>query len=74
MLILDHHSGYIGWDQYLKNRELMAENLAQRDGEGRGAAKKRSGVVVGTVALRALWAKDAGDLQWPARSSGPLWV
>jgi hypothetical protein len=24
VLILDHHSGYICWEQYLKNRKLMA--------------------------------------------------
>ena len=38
MLILGHHSGYIRWEEYLRNRQLMAENLAQRGGEGRGAA------------------------------------
>jgi DNA invertase Pin-like site-specific DNA recombinase len=26
VLILDHHSGYICWEQYLKNRKLMAQN------------------------------------------------
>ena len=49
VLILDHHSGYIGWDQYLKNRELMAENLAQRDGEGRGAAKNGAALLSGLL-------------------------
>lgn len=47
VLILDHHSGYIGWEQYLKNRELMAENLAQR--EGRGAVKKGAALLSGLL-------------------------
>jgi hypothetical protein len=67
VLIVDHHSGYIGWQEYLKNRQLMAQNLAQREGEGTGAVKKGAAFVVGTVALRAVWAKDAGHLQWPSR-------
>jgi hypothetical protein len=49
VLILDHHSGYIGWEQYLKNRKLMAENIAQREGEGRGAAKKGSALLSGLL-------------------------
>ena len=49
VLILDHHCGYIGWEEYLKNRKLMAENLAQREGEGRGAAKKGSALLSGLL-------------------------
>ena len=49
VLILDHHSGYIGWEEYLKNRELMAQNLAQRDGEGRGAAKNGAALLSGLL-------------------------
>ena len=49
VLILDHHSGYIRWEQYLKNRELMAENLAQREGEGRGAVKKGAALLSGLL-------------------------
>jgi hypothetical protein len=49
VLILDHHSGYIRWEQYLKNRKLMAENLAQREGEGGGAAKKGAALLSGLL-------------------------
>jgi DNA invertase Pin-like site-specific DNA recombinase len=49
VLILDHHCGYIGWEEYLKNRKLMAENLAQREGEGGGAAKKGSALLSGLL-------------------------
>lgn len=49
VLILDHHCGYIRWEEYLKNRKLMAENLAQREGEGRGAARKGSALLSGLL-------------------------
>ena len=49
VLILDHHCGYIGWQEYLKNRKLMTENLAQREGEGRGAARKGSALLSGLL-------------------------
>ena len=49
VLILDHHCGYIGWEEYLKNRKLMAENLAQREGEGRGAVKKGAALLSGLL-------------------------
>jgi hypothetical protein len=53
-----HSLGGVSEEPTAYGRELSPEG-------GRG---KRSGVVVGTVAL---WAKDAGDLQWPSGSSGP---
>jgi DNA invertase Pin-like site-specific DNA recombinase len=49
VLILDHDCGYIGWQEYLKNRKLMAENLAQREGEGRGAVKKGAALLSGLL-------------------------
>jgi DNA invertase Pin-like site-specific DNA recombinase len=49
VLILDHHSGYIGWEQYLRNRKLMALNLAQREGEGTGAAKNGAALLSGLL-------------------------
>jgi DNA invertase Pin-like site-specific DNA recombinase len=49
VLIIDHHCGYIGWEEYLKNRKLMAENLARREGEGTGVAKKGSALLSGLL-------------------------
>src|SRR6266540_3807473 len=49
VLIVDHHSGYIGWQEYLRNRQLMAQNLAQREGEGTGAVKKGSALLSGLL-------------------------
>ena len=49
VLIVDHHNGYIGWQEYLRNRQLMAHNLAQREGEGRGAVKKGAALLSGML-------------------------
>jgi DNA invertase Pin-like site-specific DNA recombinase len=49
VLLVDHHSGYIGWQEYLRNRQLMAQNLAQREGEGRGAVKKGAALLSGLL-------------------------
>lgn len=40
VLIRDHHPGYISWQQYQRNRELMARNAARRSGESGGAARR----------------------------------
>jgi DNA invertase Pin-like site-specific DNA recombinase len=49
VLIVDHHNGYIGWQEYLRNRQLMTQNLAQREGEGRGAVKKGAALLSGLL-------------------------
>jgi DNA invertase Pin-like site-specific DNA recombinase len=49
VLIRDHHPGYICWEQYLKNRQVMAKNLAQRTGEAGGAAKKGAALLSGLM-------------------------
>jgi len=49
VLIREHHPGYICWEQYLKNRQLMAKNLAQRKGEAGGAAKKGPALLSGLM-------------------------
>ncbi|HEY9072947.1 MAG TPA: recombinase family protein, partial [Desulfobaccales bacterium] len=36
VLIREHHPGYLCWEQYLKNRRLMAQNWVQRAGEAGG--------------------------------------
>jgi hypothetical protein len=49
VLIREHHPGYICWEQYLKNRQVMAKNLAQRKGEVGGAAKKGPALLSGLM-------------------------
>jgi len=39
ILILDHHPGYIRWEEYLRNRQVLEANVAGRHGEPGGAAK-----------------------------------
>jgi DNA invertase Pin-like site-specific DNA recombinase len=49
VLIREHHPGYICWEQYLKNRQAMAKNLARRNGESAGAAKKGAALLSGLM-------------------------
>ena len=49
VLIREHHPGYICWAQYLKNRQLMAKNLAQRTGQTGGAVKHGSALLSGLL-------------------------
>ena len=49
VLIVDHHVGYITWADYLENRQIMAKNLARREGESSGAAKKGAALLSGLL-------------------------
>ena len=49
VLIIDHHAGYIGWSEYLENRQAMAKNLAQREREESGAIKKGAALLSGLL-------------------------
>ena len=74
VLILDHHCGYIASGGVSEEPKAYGRELGSEGRRGRRSGEERSGVVVGTVALWALWAKDAGHLQWSSRSSAPLWL
>ncbi len=39
VLLAEHHSGYISWEEYLENQRRLEANVAWSDGEGSGAAK-----------------------------------
>jgi DNA invertase Pin-like site-specific DNA recombinase len=39
VLLVDHHPGYISWEEYLENQRRLEANVAWGDGEGSGAAK-----------------------------------
>ena len=49
VLIREHHPGYLGWEQYLKNRRLMAQNRVQRAGEAGGAARRGAALLSGLL-------------------------
>src|SRR5215472_14767200 len=52
--------------------QAYGAELSPARGRGKRSGEERSGVVIGFVALWALWAKVAGDLQWQSRPSGAL--
>src|SRR5215469_8116763 len=62
-----HRLGGVSEEPQAYGRELSPEG-----GRGKRSGEERSGVVIGFVALWALWAKVAGDLQWQSRPSGAL--
>jgi DNA invertase Pin-like site-specific DNA recombinase len=49
VLILDHHSGYLSWAEYLENRQRMANNLAGRTSQSAGSIKKGAALLSGLL-------------------------
>jgi DNA invertase Pin-like site-specific DNA recombinase len=64
VLIPEHHPGYLGWEQYLKNQKLMAQNRAPLVGEAGGAAKPGTALLSGLLRCgrcgRKLQVRDSG--------------
>jgi biotin operon repressor len=44
----EHHPGYVSWDEYLRTRERLRQNVMPR-GEGGGAAREGSALLQGLV-------------------------
>ena len=49
VLLRDHHSGYIGWDEYLRHQEILEANLARRAEQSSGTAKNGPALLVGLL-------------------------
>jgi len=49
VLILDHHSGYLSWAEYLENRQRMANNIAGRASQSAGAVKQGAALLSGLL-------------------------
>jgi len=49
VLIRDHHPGYISWDDYLRNQEILEANLARRADERSGAPKNGPALLAGLL-------------------------
>jgi len=49
VLILDHHEGYIDWDAYRGNQELMAHNTNGRGSAVRGSIRSGSALLSGLL-------------------------
>ena len=49
VLLVDHHSGYISWEEYLENQRRLEANVAWGDGEASGAAKAGTALLSGLL-------------------------
>jgi len=49
ILIKDHHAGYISWEEYEKNQEILKDNNARMAGMSRGAVLKGNGLLAGLL-------------------------
>ena len=49
VLITDHHSGYISWEEYVQNQHQLDSNVMCGDGQGSGAAKTGAALLSGLL-------------------------
>jgi DNA invertase Pin-like site-specific DNA recombinase len=49
VLLLDHHEGYISWDEYQANRSLIAQNANMKGAMVRGSAKRGEALLAGLL-------------------------
>jgi DNA invertase Pin-like site-specific DNA recombinase len=49
VLLIDHHPGYISWEEYLENQRRLEANVAWGDGESSGAAKAGTALLSGLL-------------------------
>lgn len=49
VLLVDHHEGYIGWDEYQANRSLIAQNANMKGAMVRGSPKRGEALLAGLL-------------------------
>lgn len=49
VLLVDHHPGYISWEEYVENQKRLEANVAFAGGEGSGAAKAGAALLSGLL-------------------------
>jgi DNA invertase Pin-like site-specific DNA recombinase len=49
VLLVEHHPGYISWEEYLDNQQRLEANVAWGEGEGSGAAKSGTAMLSGLL-------------------------
>jgi len=49
VLLLDHHEGYISWDEYQANRSLIAQNANMKGAMVRGSPKRGEALLTGLL-------------------------
>ena len=58
MLIRDHHAGYISWEEYEHDQNIISGNASMKGAMGAGFGAQRT----------ALYSHDSGPEQLPARA------
>ena len=48
-MLVDHHPGYISWEEYVENQKRLEANVAFAGGEGSGAAKAGAALLSGLL-------------------------
>jgi hypothetical protein len=48
-LIIEHHAGYVSWDEYEANRKLITNSANMKGNRIRGAVKRGSSVLAGLL-------------------------
>lgn len=65
VLILDHHPGYVSWEQYERHQQMLAENAHGKGAGGGKAGRGGRGLLVGLLRCRrcgrmlSVWYKGA---------------
>lgn len=67
VMIVDHHEGYIDWDVYRKNQEMMAHNTNGRGSAVRGSVRSGSALLSGLLRCGHCGAKLT--VQYPGPTS-----
>lgn len=49
VLIRDHHAGYITWDEFVRNQELLSNNTTKHHGSRRGGVRKGPALLAGLL-------------------------
>ena len=49
VLLRDHHEGYISWEEYCRNQQILEANLAKREANNTGAAKSGPALLSGLL-------------------------
>jgi DNA invertase Pin-like site-specific DNA recombinase len=49
VLLQEHHDGYISWEEYCKNQQILEANLAKREVKNTGAAKSGPALLSGLL-------------------------
>ena len=69
VLIRDHHDGYISWDQYERNQNIIDSNANMKGGDGTRLGAQRRWASCGAAAVRALRTQAQGSAQSTPRRS-----